>query len=319
VDAGQGRAEPDLVINLGAHTLIVKVARDARAESLEAAISQLHRLASTDIPLIVVPYMTDAGAARCKAAGVAWADLSGNAHIEARSPGGNLWVHVLGQPNAFETRGRPRNAFAPKSARLARFLLAAPGGSWTQKELAQKAGLDPGHVSRLVGRLAKADLVVRDSDGLVAVPDPLRLLDAWAEGNAYRHDIIEGHLPGRSGEERAHRLADVVGQEGDDYAFTGLAAAWAYTGMAGFRSVACYVAAPTFASLHAAGFREDSESPNTRLLIPDDVGVLDGARLVKGLRCVAPFQAYVDLAHELERAEEFADALRSAVLATPSP
>ena len=310
-------------ITVGPHVLVTKLAPDARAESIEAAIGALHSCAPRGaVPFVLVPYMTPAGAERCEAADVAWADLSGNARIEAVDPDGRLWIHVAGQPNASETRGRPRNAFAPKSARLARLLLSAPSTTWTQKEIAQKTGIDPGHVSRLVKRLTKADLVAKESDGLIVVPSPSRLLDAWREGNAHRHEVIEGHLPGRSGEERARRLDDALNRKGrpSGHALTGLAAAWAYTGASGFRSVACYVKGrDAVERLDDAGFRDHSEAPNLRLMIPDDVGVFDGARTVDGLRCVAPAQAYVDLAGEPERAEEFAESLRSLAINPPTP
>ena len=317
----------DAVVEVGDHAFAVEVRRDASPTSIEAALAHLRqRPVDSAVPLVVVPYMTPSGAERCEAEGVAWADLSGNAHVVSRAPGGGLYVHVYGLPNAFETRGRPRNAFAPKSARLARTLLARPGAAWTQKSLAEATDLDTGHVSRLVRRLLDADLVYRDDDGLVTAHDPARLLAAWADGNAFRHEVVEGHVPGRDGEERARRLADALGGHGVPYALTGLAAAWAYTHHAGFRLVTCYVAEPDrhgdrpdpIEAAAEAGFRTDTRAPNARLLVPDDAGVFDGARTVGGMRCVAPAQAYVDLEHDSERGPELQEALRPVALDPPA-
>ncbi|WP_158225305.1 MarR family winged helix-turn-helix transcriptional regulator [Rubrivirga sp. SAORIC476] len=323
-DVEEGRGGLDAVVHVGPHVFLVEVKGDPSPTSIEAALAHLRRQSMDGAaPLVVVPHMSPSGAERCESEGVAWADLSGNAHVTSHTPGGDLYVHVSGRPNAFETRGRPRNAFAPKSARLARTLLASPGAAWTQKELAEATDLDAGHVSRLVRRLLNADLVYRDNDGLITAHDPARLLDAWADGNAFRHEVITGHLPGRSGEERARRLADVFDRDGISYALTGLAAAWAYTQAAGFRLVTCYVTRdehPTpVAVASEAGFRTDTRAPNVRLLVPDDRGVFDGVRPVKGLRCVAPAQTYVDLEHDSERGPELQDALRPLALDPPPP
>ena len=207
--------------------------------------------------------------------------------------------------------------FAPKSARLTRHLLAL-GRPASQAELRRATELDPGHVSRIVKRMLKVDLLTRLDDGRLAVPEPPLLLEAWAEGNAYRHEIIEGHLPGRTGEERARRLGRALAEASPEHAFTGLPAAWAYTQFAGFRSVSCYVRAlPDATLLNAIGFRGETGAPNVRLLVADDEGVFDGAQVVSGLRCVCPSQTYVDLRHEPERADELADALRP-LAASPS-
>ena len=264
--------------------------------------------------MLVVPHMSPAGVERCTAAGVHWADLSGNAHIAGSAGTSTLWVHVTGRPNRRVRRGRPPNVFAPKSARLARRLLAL-GRPASQAELRRETGLDPGHLSRIAGRLLEVDLLARRDDGRLEVPEPALLLDAWTEGNACRHEVLEGHVPGGTGEERAKRLADVLAESDFDHAFTGLTAAWAYTHFAGFRSVACYLREPPTAGLlDTLGFRADSGAPNTRLLIPDDAGVFDGSKVVSGLRCVAPAQVYVDLRHEPERAAELAEALRPLAL-----
>lgn len=320
VEFGEGRA--DAAIRLGPITLVVEVKASSGVASVEQALNQLRTWVggSDDIPLLVVPYMTSAGRERCEEAGVSWVDLSGNAHVVARRGGNAFWVHVEGIPNAYATRGRPRNAFAPKASRLARTLLSAQYAPLTQAEIADMTGLDPGHVSRLVSRLMKTDLVAKDVEGRVVVPEPALLLEAWADANAYRHEVVAGHLPGRSGDDRARRLGSALSDANLEHAFTGLAAAWAYTHAAGFRSAACYARElPPPGVLEAVGFRADTEAPNVRLLIPDDVGVFEGERSVNGLRCVAPAQAYVDLRHESERAEELAAELRPLVLSTPNP
>src|SRR6266568_5468281 len=71
---------------------VLKAARD---------LSRVQR-ATTSIPLVVVPFMGDAGKRVCADAGVSWIDLSGNADI--RGP----WLRLVveGKPNRWVRRGR---------------------------------------------------------------------------------------------------------------------------------------------------------------------------------------------------------------------
>jgi hypothetical protein len=62
-----------------------------------------------------------------------WIDLSGNARIVAPP----IRVIVEGKPNRFKTGGQPRSVFAPKSARLVRWLLVHADGLITQREIAR--------------------------------------------------------------------------------------------------------------------------------------------------------------------------------------
>lgn len=312
---GWGRA--DLVGTLGGVPFVAEVKTAGGVAAVQRAIEAVRASAPPDaFPLVVVPFMSPGGRERCEAAGVSWVDLSGNARLRVAEGGLRVAVWVDGRPDAFRSPGRPRNAFAPKAARVARLLLEDPGRPWTQAEIARATGLGPDYVSRIVRDL-EDDRLAERADGAVRVPDPALLLDAWADSDAFSHGAIAGHVPGRSGEERARRLHDALGGHGLRHAVTGLAAAWAYTHAAAFRSVSCYVEGGVDVRARAladAGFRADSAAPNARVLVPSDDGVFSGARPAEGLICVAPVQAFVDLAHEPERAAEFREALRERAL-----
>lgn len=125
----------DAVIHALGSRFVIEIKRSASAASVLGAIEQLQRLTAGAedgaIPLVVVPYMGEVGQSLCAEHGIAWLDLSGNALIVA--PG--LHIRVEGRPNRFRRRGRPRSAFAPKSSRIARWLLMNPERAMTQREL----------------------------------------------------------------------------------------------------------------------------------------------------------------------------------------
>lgn len=260
------------------------------------------------VPLLVVPYMGAAGERRCKEAGIAWLDLSGNTRIVV--PG--LRLVVRGHENAFKRVGRPSNAFAPKSARITRWLLMHPDEPVQQRDLAQRTGVDEGFTSRIIGRLLDMELLARDAAGLLWVPDRGLLLDAWAEAYRFdRHRRVLGHVAARSGEELSAKLSSRLQSSDIPHAFTGLAAAWHYSHFAMFRTASVYLPdGVTRSTLDVLGVREGSKGANVWLLAPDDEGVLHGAGEVEGVRCVHPVQVWLDLQSHPERAAEAAEALR---------
>jgi hypothetical protein len=263
------------------------------------------RTAGDGIAVLVVPFMTPAGAKAAAERDLNWIDLSGNASIRDE----DLYVSVQGRPNQFAAKGRPSSAFAPKSSRVARTLLLEPERWWRQKELSEHTDLDAGRISRVVRRLEDDDLLARDK-ALLRPRDPNLLLDAWADEYHFdRHDIITGHLSG-SGVELARELDDQLRRAGLEHAFTGLPAAWALDRFARFRLNTVYVRGDPRVAADAIGLRRNDRGANVQLIGPDDRGVFDGQREIDGLPLVSPVQVYLDLLALPERAPEAAQELR---------
>jgi GNAT superfamily N-acetyltransferase len=307
---------PDAVIELGGFTFAIEWKSSSGVAWISSAARQARAYASAlggpAIPLVAVPFMGPVGRERCEEAGIGWLDLSGNARIFA--PG--IRVRIDGQPNRFKRPGRPSSAFAPKSARIARWLLMHPDRAMTQREIARATDMDEGFTSRIVAKLVEDDLVVRDPDGAIRARDPGLLLDAWrADYDFSKHRVLGGHVPSRSGHALLQRLVEALRKRGDRYAATGLAAAWLLTRFAGFRIVTIYLPEqPAPALLEHLGFREGARGANAWLVVPNDEGVFHGASDRDEIRCVHPVQAYIDLKEHPERANEAAEQLRAELL-----
>jgi hypothetical protein len=272
---------------------------------VDRAARQLKTLDVDAIPVLVVPYMSKAGAATAERAALNWVDLSGNASI--REEGLRVWVQ--GRPNELRTAGRPSSPFAPKSARVSRMLLLEPGRWWRQKDLVVATQLDDGNVSRVVRRLDEEALLER-RDRELRPRDPDLLLDAWAQEYRFdRHDAIAGHISG-SGIEVARSLAENLAKRQVDHAFTGLPAAWAIDRFARFRLTTVYVDGDPRDVVEQLDIREGPKGANVQILGPDDAGVLAGEQDRDGMRCVSTVQIYLDLLHLPERAAEAAQHLR---------
>jgi hypothetical protein len=286
---------------------VIEVKSSSRPGHVERAAEQL--LAYADggvIPVLVVPFMSRAGAETADRARLNWMDLSGNAHIRAE----NLHLWVLGRPDELRSRGRPSSPFAPKSARVTRALLLNPYRWWLQKDLAAVTGLDDGNVSRIVRRLDEEFLLER-RDRQLRPRDPDLLLDAWAQDYRFSgHDILPGHLSG-SGIDLARALAERLESLSIHHAFTGLPAAWAMDQFARFRLTTVYVDGDPREVAERLGIRRITKGANIQLVGPNDAGVFNGERDHGGLHCVAPVQVYLDLLQLPERATEAAQHLRA--------
>lgn len=307
---------PDLFVSAAGHRFAVELVGNPSPGVLAAHASQLatatRRMPGKVVPLLAAPFMSDAGRRVCSTANVQWFDLSGNAHIVA--PG--IRIIVDGRANRFRAPGRPASIFAPKSARVVRWLLENEGRALTQREIARATDMTDGFVSRIVSRLEDEAYVVRESNGAVRVKDPQLLLGAWRDEYRFdKHQLLAGHVAARSGDALARFVGDTLAEAAVEHAATGLAAAWQMTHFAAFRIATFFLSEPPGEQLRdKLGFREDARGANLWLVIPNDVGVFQGADTRDGLRCVHPVQAYLDLKAHPERATEAAEHLRSELL-----
>lgn len=307
---------PDFIIEAGDRTFLVEFRSSSSRAPLILALSRLRErrgdMKKDVIPLLVAPYIGEAGRRLCEEQEMAWLDLSGNARIKAHG----LLINIEGKPNRFKSAGRPPNLFAPKSSRIVRQFLIQPDRALTQRELSQAADLDEGYTSRIVRRFEEIGLIVRDEKGLLKPKDSEQLLDAWQEAYDFmRHRIMKGHVAARSGEELLQKIAGVLEKRAPGYAATGLCAAWLYSHFANFRLATFYLPnTPGNELFDALGFREDEKGANTWLVVPNDEGVFHGAEAKEGIRCVHAVQVYLDLKDQPERSAEAAARLRQDTL-----
>jgi hypothetical protein len=312
----QAGADVDLLVSAAGHSFVVELLGVASPGALAARASQgdvaARRPRRTTIPLVAVPFMGEVARRVCEAQRISWFDLSGNARIVA--PG--LRVIVDGKPNLYRGPGRPASIFAPKSARVVRWLLENPDRALKQRDIARATDMTEGFVSRIVSRLEQESYVGREASGALRVKDPALLLEAWRDEYRFdRHVILQGHVAARSGDALTRFVGDTLAESSIEHAATGLAAAWQMTHYAAFRIATFFLAEPPSKELRERlRFREDTRGANLWLVLPNDVGVFHGAEARDGVRCVHPVQAYVDLKAHPERATAAAEQLRSELL-----
>lgn len=300
----------DFVVRTAAGPFAVEATSSGRVAQIVRAAYRAREGAQVlgGLPLVVAPYIGQAGARAARAQDVHFFDLSGNASIRTDQ----LVIHVEGRQNRFPERGRPTSAFAPRSSRIARALLIDPVRWWRQAELAKTTELPSGTVSKIVSRLDQDDLLEVNGKRAIRPRDPSLLLDAWSDEYDFsRHDVVSAHVPRSEGTWLAETLAKSLESRGVPYAFTGLAAAWSYDQFASYRLVTVYLRDNVDDVLELAGARVGSRGANLQLVIPNDEGVFFGTQRLGRMICAAPVQTYLDLLHLPERSRDAADQLRA--------
>lgn len=309
-----GDLKIDAIVKAGPFTFAVEWKASSELAVIAQGIDHVRRISGrvnrTWIPVLATRFMTEAGKQLCQQSGVSWIDLAGNAWIKAKG----LRLYVEGRPNPFKPNGRPASVFAPKSARIARWLLTHPDEFYSQREIALATAMDEGFTSRIVSRLQELDLIKRDPQGRICARDLNLLLDAWAaEYDFSKHQVCRFHMVARSGEELLGKVAATLERQNSKWATTGLAAAWLLSHFAGFRITTFYLSEP--ASLQALQnefhLRADLPGANLWLVVPNDDGVFQGSLLTEGIQCVHPVQVWLDLKGHPERAPEAAGELRA--------
>jgi hypothetical protein len=302
----------DGFFKMGKYEFVIEIKNGSNSAQVSSAIQSLknNRIQSrmSLIPLVVVPFMGDVGRKLCEDNGVSWADLSGNVDISAP----NLRVLIGGHPNLYKNLGRPSSPFAPKSSRIARWLLINAKKSITQRELSFATNVDEGQTSRIISRLEDEDLIFRKNNGSIVISNPDLLLDSWREKYDFKKNrIIKGHIAARSSNEILKKVSDLLSDKAILHSATGLSGAWLYCKFANFRIVSFYIEEQLSKILFKfLGFKEEERGSNVWLVVPKDEGVFQGSETVEGINCVHPIQVYLDLFGHPERAMEAADDLR---------
>jgi MarR family len=131
------------------------------------------------VPVLVAPFLSSRTRERLEELGVGYVDLTGNVRVAADRPA--LFVRTTGAEHDPRREERPaRTLKGAKAGRVVRALcdFAPPVGV---RELAGRAGIDPGYASRVLALLEKEDLIRRERRGPVTDVDWRDLLRRWTE------------------------------------------------------------------------------------------------------------------------------------------
>jgi hypothetical protein len=249
------------------------------------------RLENTPL-LVLSPFLSEATRGRLREASLNWLDLTGNVRLVLPDPG--VFVETEGARKQPAGGERPARSLKGVSAgRIVRALLAVspPVGV---RDLAQRAGIDAGYVSRVLELLNDAALVERGPRGQVERVDRARLLRRWAadaplEKRGEQAVFLEPR--GLSALMERLKSAGVL-----TYAVTGSLAAQRWAPVAPPRLAQVYVDADLLAAAAKLELRPTESGANVQLIRPRDDAVFEASKAGEdGLTYASPVQVAADL------------------------
>src|SRR5947207_2024816 len=263
---------------------------------------------------IVATALSPQAQAYCLGNGIDFLDLAGNLSIQVP---GKFTLQRLGRRNLERDQPadapRSMNAFSGRSSRVLRVLLEKPR-LWSltdiSKELAAEGirvekiyaqavdfAVSLGLISKVLSSLEE-QLWIRRQGSAVLVPEPRRLLLAWAEKykERYRWRLRNSFEVSNPFGEGVSRISEQLQERvSGAYAFTAAAAASVIAPFVELDRVDIFLGdAESGARLRQLAERE-STGPKLRLIYPYDMGVFLYSRREGDVPVVSSLQAYLDL------------------------
>ena len=161
-----------------AGSLLVEAKSRLEPKDVDYLASTLRPSADQPI-LIVAPFLSKRTQERLRSNGFGYTDLTGNVHLNLSEPG--LFIETTGASENPEPDQRNRRSLkGAKAGRLVRTLtdFRPPIGL---RELANRAGINPGYASRVVDFLNREALVTRTIRGPITGVDWQALLRRWSQ------------------------------------------------------------------------------------------------------------------------------------------
>jgi hypothetical protein len=294
-----GRARPDLVAVVkgpdGAEaSLIVEVRRTLLPRDAASAVNQLRSYAEqarlTDVTLVVVaPYLSETAREQISRLDASYIDSTGNMLVRTQRPA--LFIKQDGaKKDPWPSDEALRTLKGRGAGRAVRALLdfQPPFGV---RELAERAKVPLGSLSRTVDLLDRDGLITKDGRGPITDLDWEGVIRRWAKD----YDVTNSNRLSTFLEPRGlAALQAKLGNLKRGYALTGAFAAQQFSPVAPARLAAIYVN-DVIGWSERLDLRPADTGANVWLLEPYDGVVFDRTTIRDGVVCVSPTQLAVDL------------------------
>jgi hypothetical protein len=295
LDARRGNRRADALLEIRAPdgargVIIVEAKRLLEPKDLPAILAQLRPFVGKDARAVVAaPYLARRTRERLREEDVGYADLAGNVRVTLARPGLFLAAAGAGNHPGREDRAA-RSLKGPKAGRIVRALCDFRGPIGV-RDLAARAGADPGYVSRVLDLLEREDLVKKEGRGPVLEVDWRGLIGRWAQDySLLGSNRTSSYLDPRGVESFRANLRDADAR----YVVTGSLGASVLAPIAPARLGVCFVdSAEVFAE--DLGLRPAESGANVILAEPFDPVVYERTWEREQITFAAPTQIAADL------------------------
>lgn len=239
--------------------------------------------------LVLAPFVSPRTQERLRASGFGYADLTGNIRLSLSRPG--LFVETTGASQNPDPIPRDRKSLkGAKAGRLIRALcdFRPPLGL---RDVAKRAGVDPGYASRIIDVLDREALVVRTQRGPITNVDWAGLLRRWSQDySPFQRQRVAWYLAPRG----LPSVIDKLKTLSDRYAVSGSWAATQFAPVAPPRLLLLYADNPT-AVANQLELKPTEAGANVALAAPFDPIVYERTSQKKGVTVAALSQIAADL------------------------
>lgn len=294
-----GKDQPDLLVELrtpdGQQTLLVVQAKASlEPRDVPGVVEQVQKYAATmdnAATMVVAPFISPRTQGKLKASGVGYWDATSNANIAMEQPA--LFVQIGGADrNPWPDTRSLQSLRGPAAGRVVRALcdFRPPYGI---RELAERAGVSPASLSRVIELLGGEDIVKRSSSrGPVAKVDWLALIRRWTDDYAFAtSNRTASYLEPRGLKALLGRLPEQT----FEYAVTGTLAADALGTAVSAPRLAVIFVREMAACADALKLRPAESGGNVLLAEPFDPVALERTISKDGVTYAAPSQIAADL------------------------
>jgi hypothetical protein len=263
-----------------------------------------------DRAIVVSPHIPDALAQDLRQCGVAHADLNGRLFLLGKMH----LVDIRAGKSLYRSEQKGPDPFSPKASRIVRAFLCQRGQLLTQDDLVESTKVSRALVSKVLTQLIDEDFIeqvnkaTKTQSAHYELKQFNRLLDNWADKDDWqkRVTVHQFSLLDNDLDDLAHKLVNAVGA--DEIAFTQWIAAWQLRPHTTTPVISAYLKNQQL--LDEISGRPVDSGGNLWIIIPQDEGVFQYSRLVKGLPLVSDVQVYLDLIDAGLRGPEAASELR---------
>ncbi len=295
LDARRGNQRADAILEIRAPdaargVIIVEARRLLEPKDVPAVLAQLRLNKDKDAGVVVAaPYLGPRARERLRQEGVGYADLTGNVWLTLDRPG--LLIEAAGAEKNPWREDRPaRSLKGPKAGRIVRALCDFRGPIGV-RDLAARAGTDPGYVSRVLDLLEREDLIKKEGRGPVLEVDWRGLIRRWAQDySLLGSNRTSSYLDPRGVESFRESLRRADAR----YAVTGSLGASRLAPIAPARLGVCFVDSQE-ALAEGLRLRPAESGANVILAEPFDPVVYERTWEREGITFAAPTQIAADL------------------------
>ena len=257
---------------------------------LTRLLSEEDRKLATPVPMLLSPFFSPLARERLVAAGISYADSTGNLRLSADNPA--IFIETQGQDRNPFRENRPLQSLkGSRAARAVRSFLdyRPPFGT---RELAGETQNSLATVSRVSDLLVREAIIVRDGPrGRISFVDWETLVRRWAMD----YEFMKANSPTTYLEPRGPSvLFDRLREADLRYAVTGSFAAVRLAPVAEPRLVTLYAADPEYAA-DRLGLRPAETGGNVVIARPFDPVVFERTEIADGITYARVTQVLLDL------------------------